>query len=128
MIFIIVPAVIAAIGLGIAALAAKEEKRKEAEKKARQKRQAQQEIREREDQSWRARMAEQFVAKHELRIKPELLVVVARGGVTDVMQVINTESRSARDLQNKSDRIRKLEDELKEVAALMDVIKRAGHS
>ena len=54
----------------------------------------------------------------------ERLVQLAGAGVSPVLEELRTASLSARELEQEQAGIRRLENEMKETAALMDVVKR----
>ena len=127
MIFIILPVVIGALGAGLAAWAANEARREEEEKRREEAgRKAQQEAREREDRDSQASAAAKFIGNHGVRITPKRLVDLGINGATGVIRVMKRESQWTRELQRRSEQIRRLEGEEKEVAALMAVIERGG--
>lgn len=111
---IIIPAAIAALGTGVAAWSARAERREAAERE--------QAARERQDT--RARhisAAKQLISQHQLRITPEFLVELAAGGVGSVMRTLDTTAHVPR-LDQKSATVERMEREVAEIEALIDII------
>ena len=121
MIFIFIPAAIAALGLGVAALATKAARREEAEKQReeadrREEAEKQREEAGRREEAEKQREEAGRKAPHEIRERGSRLA--SQSGRT-----IYNEARFE-DRARALERIRKLEDELKEVATLVAVIER----
>ena len=124
---IVIPAAIAALGTGVVAWAAKAERRAAAEREREEAvRKAQQQRREAAERDVRARhirAAKQLIAKHQLRITSEFLVELSARGVGSVMLTLNSTAHVAR-LDQESATVDRLESEVSEVKALIDMIKR----
>lgn len=124
MVFIIIPAVIGALGLGVAALAAREERREKEEQRQEKPRQAQEAAQNETNHRWRVDGAKRFITKHGLRITPELLMELASGREADLMEVMESQSRFTGELQEKRDSVRELESKMMEVTDLITVVER----
>ena len=123
MVFIIIPAAIGLLGLGVTALAAREERRQKEEKqKEEARRQAQRAAKSKEDHRWRVDVADRFIARHGLRITSKRLIELASNGAADLMVVIESQSKFTRELQETCDVVRNLESKTKEVTDLITVI------
>ena len=128
MVFIIIPAVISALGAGVAAWTLAQarrdaEEQREREEKENRARQARGKATEDAAHARRVRTAEQFIATHGLSMTPECLVQLSDGDTTLVLQVLNTASRWTRELEQELERIRRLANKMNETSVLMDVIK-----
>ena len=128
MIFIVIPAVLGALGAITALsikLAANEEARKDDDhRKEELVGNALQAARERESRERRSEVAEQFVRAHDLSVGSERLRRVASVGASEVIGVMECGSRYTHELQREGQLIQGLEDERTELTVLMDVIER----
>ena len=113
--------------VGAVAPAGRRAAEKDAQEAARRAREGREETRGRDDHAYRAIVAEQFISKYTLRIKPECLMGLARAGEAAVEEYIRrSKSPLACELRQELAAIRRLKGEVGEIGALMDVIEKGA--
>ena len=125
---IIIPTVIAALAAGVAALAARAARREAAEREEAARREARRKAAERGmARSGHIRAAKQLITKHRLSITPERLVNLGPRGFEAVMPALNSNSAEHSSPQVESATVARLEEEVREVKSLIDVVERTRY-